>query len=264
MHKRFFNKITAVLALLALTAGWGGATVAAVPLSIRYEAFAAGLPVLTLDFRIDEAADAYDVAGDIRAAGLFWLISKYRLQTESRGAVAANEFRPETYDTASRSRRAEHRTHLDYEAGGTVRAQISPPEDPSLPRPSAREIAGSVDPLTALLRMSHMIARDGRCGASLAVYDGRRRYDLVFGDEGREKIPTSNGDADEGPALRCSVDMVKIAGFSHDRDYAPRTNHGRVWIGVPAAGVPPLPVRLDFASDWGWVSLRMVGVTAAK
>jgi hypothetical protein len=59
--------------------------------------------------------------------------------------------------------------------------------------------------------------------------------------------------------------MVKLAGFSSDRDRAPRTEHGKVWImPAPRAGMPPLPARIEFHSDWGPITVQMASTGVAK
>ncbi|HYM04508.1 MAG TPA: DUF3108 domain-containing protein [Stellaceae bacterium] len=234
------------------------------PLTLRYEAYAAGLPVLSLDFRVVETAYSYDVTGTVSTAGVLRLLSSYSMRTESRGAVAAEDLRPSVHDTKSGSRGRERLAHLDYTGDGMVAAAVSPPEDPDRPKPSAQQTAGTVDPLTAILAMSRDVALTGQCQSKIAVFDGRRRYDLVLSDDGTERWDKSAGYAYVGIVRRCAVDVVKIAGFSSDRDYSPQTNHGRVWIASPRPDAPPLPLRLDFASDWGPITLKMAVVDPAK
>jgi hypothetical protein len=255
--------MVAVLTLL-LPPGAAAVAEAPAPLVLHYEAYAAGIPVLTLDFRLAEQPAAYEVSGFIKAVGILRLFSSYTLNTESRGGIAADDLHPAHHDTASGSRGRERHVRLDYRGDGTVSAVLNPPEDPGRPVPSARQIIGTVDPLTAILAMSRSFRQTGRCGVTVPVFDGRRRYDLVLTDEGAEPVGAAAGDAYRGVARRCHVDMVKIAGFSWDRDYSPHTNHGRVWIAEPRPGAPPLPVRLDFASDWGPITVKILRVDAAK
>lgn len=252
-----------VLALLALP-GADAVAEAPSPLVLHYEAYAAGIPVLTLDFRLAEEPAAYEVSGFIKAAGVLRLFSSYRLTTESRGAVAADDLRPALHDTASGSRGKERHAHLDYRGDGSVRAVLNPPEDPGRPLPSPQQTTGTVDPLTAILSMSRSFRQTGHCGVTVPVFDGRRRYDLVLTDEAVEPAEAVAGDAPRGAMHRCHVDMVKIAGFSWDRDYSPHTNHGQVWIAPPRPGAPPMPVRLEFASDWGPITVKMLKVDPAK
>ena len=101
------------------------------------------------------------------------------------------------------------------------------------PKPTAQQMLHTVDPLTAILAIGHAVARSGRCGGSVAVFDGRRRYDLVLTDDGSERLEASSGNAYAGEVRRCLVAAVKIAGFSFDQDYSPHTSNGRVWLAAP-------------------------------
>lgn len=229
-------------------------------LVLHYDLYASGIPVMNLDVTLDEVSGTYDMVGQFRASGLFGLLSAYTQHTASHGVVAAGEVRPAVYDTESVFHGGDRRAHLDYPGDGRVVAALNPPEDPAKPAPSPQQITGTVDPLTAILAMSHAIARAGNCATSTQVYDGRRRYDLVLADAGPQRIEPSSAYA--GMARRCTVDMVKIAGFSFDRGHAPPVNHGTLWIAAPRPGALPLPVRLDFASDWGWISVRLAQADA--
>jgi hypothetical protein len=254
----------AVLASSLALAG-AGPVGAAAPLTLHYEVSASGIEVLTIDFRVTENGGGYDLAGFIRTAGVLRLVSSYSMRLESRGAIAAEELRPRLHEMASGTRgRAERSQHLDYTADGAIRAELRPPEDPDKPAPTAEQIVGTVDPLTALLRVSHVIARTGRCAARIAVYDGRRRYDMVLSDDGSERLGPSAGYAYAGMVQRCTGDIIKIAGFSFDRDYMPHANHGQVWMAAPRPGSPPLPIRLDFSSDFGTVSVRLARIEPAQ
>ncbi len=242
----------ASLALLPL--GGGGAT--APGMVLHYVVEAGGLPVLSVEFRLEESGLRYRALGKVRTAGLLRLMSSYSLVTESHGAMAGGEALPEAHEMASGTRgRAEKQQHLSYPGDGRVLAAVDPPEPPDKPKPGPDQILNTVDPLTALLRASHAIAQSGRCDMYAPVFDGRRRYDVILTDEGAEKL--DNSVAYKGPMHRCQADVVKLAGFSFDRDYVPRTNHGRVWIASPRPGLLPLVIRLDFSSDWGQVKMYL-------
>jgi hypothetical protein len=225
--------------------------------TLRYDVYARGLAILSLDFNLDESNGAYTVAGVVRSQGLLGLVSDFTLRTESRGAIAADTLRPRVHDSASRARRKERRAHLDFRHDGSVVAALSPPEDPGHLLPTAAEVAGTVDPLTAILAIGHAVAETGSCRVKVPVYDGRRRYDLVLVDDGAAPAPAA--------LRRCALDMVKIAGFTSDRDRPPRIEHGKVWImPSPRPGVPPLPARIEFYSDWGPIIVQMAPNGLAK
>jgi uncharacterized protein DUF3108 len=234
------------------------------PLTLRYDVYARGFAVLSLDFRLDESAAAYEVAGIVRTQGVLGAVSDFTLRTESRGAIAADKLRPSVHDNSSHARRKERRAHLDFRHDGSVVTALSPADDPDHKLPTAEEVVGTVDPLTAILAIGQVVAQTGSCRAKVPVFDGRRRYDLVLADDGAERpVPPEHGRT--GEMLHCALDMVKLAGFSSDRDRAPRTEHGKVWImPSPRAGMPPLPARLEFHSDWGPITVQMAPTGVAK
>jgi hypothetical protein len=231
---------------------------------LHYDIYASGIPVLTLDFNLDESAAAYKVSGTVRAQGALGLISDFTLHTESRGVIAADQLLPSVHDNSSRARRKERRAHLDFRHDGSVVAAVNPPEAPGPKVPTAEEVAGTVDPLTAILAIGHAVAQTGGCRVKVPVYDGRRRYDLVLADDGVERLASAPlGKPTE--LRRCALDMVKLAGFTSDRDRPPRIEHGKVWImPSPRAGAPPLPARIEFRSDWGQIIVQMARIDFAK
>jgi hypothetical protein len=234
------------------------------PLILRYEAYAAGFPVVNFDFRLDESGAGYVVDGQIRAVGLLGLFYNFAMQAESRGAIAIADLRPRLHEHRLRSRGRDRQARLDFAGDGTVTAALVPPEESGRPKPTAQQMLHTVDPLTAILAIGHAVARSGRCGGSVAVFDGRRRYDLVLTDDGSERLEASSGNAYAGEVRRCLVAAVKIAGFSFDQDYSPHTSNGRVWLAAPRPGAPALPIRIEFSSSWGDIEVRMTGIGPAK
>lgn len=230
------------------------------PLNVRYEAFALGFPIVRFDFHVAEAGGDYAVDGRIHSEGLLRLLYGIDLRAESQGTLLAAMVAPRRHEQVFTARGGRQRVaRLDYPGDGRVLAKLVPTEDPGRPQPTAQQIMGTVDPLSAILAIGHRAARAGRCEGRFEVFDGRRRYDVVLKDEGSEAI--EDAPAFAGLARRCEVAAVKIAGFSHDQDYAPQTTTARVWLAPPRAGAPALPVRVDFDSvGWGLVEVRMTGV----
>jgi hypothetical protein len=251
-----------VLALLPIQAGAGQPQP---PLVLRYQAYAAGFPVASFDFRLDENGAGYAVGGQIRAVGLLGLFYSFAMQAESQGAIAVADVQPLFHEHSLRSRGRDRHARLDFAGDGTVTAALVPPEDSGRPKPTAQQLRHTMDPLAAILAIGHEVTQAGRCGGTVAVFDGRRRYDLVLTDDGRERFEASPAFAYAGDVRRCQVAVVKIAGFSFDQDYgAAHTSNGRVWLASPRPGAPALPVRIDFSSSWGTVEVRMTEIQPAK
>jgi hypothetical protein len=227
------------------------------PLDMRYEAYVAGLPVVAFDFHLDADAGGYALGGQVRTVGLLRLFYRLDLRTLSQGAIGGADLHPRFHEQRMLVRGHERSARLDYPGDGTVVAALVPAEDPGRPKPSWQQTVDTIDPLTALLAIGRAVAQRGRCEGRFAVFDGRRRYDVLLSDDGAEPAERFPGYAHDGEVRRCTAAALKIAGFSWDQDYSPHTTDGRVWFATPRPGAPALPLRIDFASSWGTVSVRM-------
>jgi hypothetical protein len=251
---------SAVLALL-LCAAAGPAEAA--PLDLHYNAYVAGLPLMSIDFRLQEAADSYEFGGLIKARGLFGVISNLTLRSSARGRIARDAPLPSHYESLSDSRRGTRTALLEFGADGPTSVAITPTEEPDRVPPTPEQIKGSVDPLTGFLMMSRTIARTGRCGQSVAIFDGRRRYDLLLIDDGTEQVDRAADLAYVGEARRCLVHRIKIAGFTNELG-PQQSDRGQVLIAPAHGDTPPLPLRVDFDSDWGAISIRKAEISASN
>lgn len=246
----------AVLALLLSSPAAAEPT----PLAARYEAFVAGFPVVSFAFRLDETGKTYALGGEVKTLGLLRLFYRLDLDTDSAGTIRADTVKPSFHEQRLRLRSGDRMARLDYPGDGTVKASLVPPVDAGRPKPTPEETLHTLDPLSAILAIGRTVAGAGRCAGRFPVYDGRRRYDLVLADDGTGEVAQSAGYGYAGSVRRCSVAAVKIAGFSWDQDYSPHTTRGQVWFATPRPGDPALPVRIEFGSGWGFVSVRLTKI----
>jgi hypothetical protein len=79
----------------------------------------------------------------------------------------------------------------------------------------------------------------------LAVFDGRRRYDLVFTDAPAEALP------DLAAAQVCLMSRRRIAGFPTDPVESRATDRGKLWFARLVPGDLMVPVRIEFNSEFG-------------
>ena len=265
------TRLQAAAVTLTLLAGPAAATQQAAapagampPLQVRYQAYVVGMPVVDFDFRLDEDGVDYTLGGQVKTVGLLRLFYRMDLRTLSEGRIAASDLRPRFHEQMLRARGKDRSARLDYPGDGTVATALVPADDPGRPKPTPQQTVNTADPLTTLLAIGRTVARQGRCEGRFAVYDGRRRYDIVLGDDHIERPEKAAGYAYDGEVRRCSVAAVKIAGFSWDQDYSPHTTEGRVWFATPRPGAPALPVRIDFGSSWGFVTVRLTEIEPPK
>ncbi|HEX6980266.1 MAG TPA: DUF3108 domain-containing protein [Alphaproteobacteria bacterium] len=247
----------ALAACIALPAQPASATET---LSLRYSATWGGGAAAEIRLQIEEDGAAFRNRVDIETVGLARFLSGFKARVTSEG-VAGGAVVPSAYDAIYDSRRRhDKRINVQFirKAEGTV-AEDGPLDtnsDPLLPEELRRDV---IDPLSSLTAIRQFIrARDIAVGENftLAVYDGKRRFDIDGRVDTAGTLDWHGGSID---VVRLQLTLRPIAGFDGDSggddrpDAAPRhvevvfTNDGRaipLLLSVPIAYVPAV-VMLD-------------------
>jgi hypothetical protein len=153
---------------------------------------------------------------------------------------------PEAMRAETRQRGVDRRTRIDYRADGTVAAEATPPPPRPVTLVAPEQMRGTIDQLTAYLALARRLGRGGSCALELAVFDGRRRYDLSFSDLAPETLP-----AVADPARVCRMSRRRIAGFPVDAGGTERTDQGKLWFARLLPGELMVPMRMEFDSEFG-------------
>ena len=108
--------------------------------------------------------------------------------------------------------------------------------------------------------------RSNRCSVREPVFDGRRRYNLVLKQLGQDHIQRNDYSPFSGPALRCSIEIERIAGYR--RNFKPskwrKTDGATIWIGRVFRNVPPVPVRMELETVLGALRAHLVRATLTE
>jgi hypothetical protein len=117
---------------------------------------------------------------------------------------------------------------IDYQQGKPVIRQLVPPnadEREAVPE-SLRD--HTIDALSALAELIHVVAETGRCETTVRTYDGRRAVEIEAHTVGEEMPETKNRSSFTGKALRCDFSGRMLAGFEFgdDRERDSRPMHG--------------------------------------
>jgi hypothetical protein len=178
---------------------------------LRFEVFGGpGLHFLTLQVSVEQSTGRYSLAVDAETRGLADLFVDLHSRIETRGTSSADALLPEAMVAETRRRGVDLHTRIDYAADGTVTAEATPPPDGTV---APAQMRGTVDQLTAYLALARHLARHRSCALALAVFDGRRRYDLSFTDLDFETMPSFAGPIQ---VCRMSVSVHIGGGVSGD------------------------------------------------
>jgi hypothetical protein len=117
-----------------------------------------------------------------------------------------------------------------------------------------------IDPPGAFVSVLHAIATNNGCGGTIAIYDGKRRYDFVFGEKTTDKLEKTDLSIFHGRAERCHATVVQRYGFKRKTwSLGGVPSELTVWFAEVLPGAPPLPVRLDTDTGLSGVRIHLTG-----
>ncbi|MGE0715296.1 MAG: DUF3108 domain-containing protein [Alphaproteobacteria bacterium] len=237
-------------ALLAGAVLHASCAVAAGPetIDLAYDVSVAGVPALGLRLEVDVRPDRYQIASVMETRGFIGLLFPWTMQSEVRGVVVGDVLRPVDYRFSSVLYGTERTARLRFAPDGSVTTEtnhVSGDEDRAPVPPEMRR--GSVDVLTGILRVTRRLDRTGLCTTTVPVFDGRRRYDLLFSDAPLDA-------ANPRHVRTCVGSINRIAGFLKSAFAWGDDDDGRA-ASISAArifpGAPLIPFRLEFGTPVG-------------
>ncbi|WP_244434201.1 DUF3108 domain-containing protein [Azospirillum sp. B506] len=254
------------LSLLPLTM----AVALAEPVKAAYRVFVGGITALDVDATLEVTGDRYRIAVSATTGGTIGRLFSWRTDSQSDGLVHGDDLRPANHRQTSQLRGEPRNVTLTYGPQGDVSASVTPPPEKddreAVPPALQRD---TLDPLTAVLDLLFTVGASQQCNRSVPVFDGRRRYDMLFGEVGWRIVDPSRYSIFSGVAHQCRVTYKPVAGYARSSSggrFWQRSNPAdrppvNVWLAPIAAGYPPLPVRLETDSDLGSVVVHLIGVT---
>lgn len=254
------SKAAGAVAVVALL--WA-ATARADELALRYEVYGGGFHLLGFDMAIVQQPDAYRITTRFATRGLLDTIVGFALRADSAGRVEQGQLQPVEYASASKFRSKLRNIHVAYGPDGQVRAEMTPPDKDKRTKVAPEQMVGTVDALTSTLIVGRALQQGGACNQVVPVFDGRRRYDLRYEDRGIQELKRSSYSAFAGPARACRVKQHRIAGFSTDPTDGEKADEASIWIADVLPGAPPMPVRIELESSWGYVYVHLAEVTGS-
>jgi hypothetical protein len=230
--------------LLAISAALAGPALAADVISLRVEVYAfAGIHVLTLRSRIEEAGNRYAIVTDYATSGLAGLVVDLTTHVQVEGRLGGAEAQPERFRKDTRRNGVEHHDRIDYHPDGSVEGEANPPPPNLVPAAAAR---GTVDNLTAYFLLERQLARTGSCVLAVPIFDGAYRYDIVFTDAGPNVPPPESAQRFGGTTIACHMMRRFPPGFPEPAQDE-GAQQGTIWYArlLPGDVMVPIQMRLD-------------------
>ncbi|MDJ0389438.1 DUF3108 domain-containing protein [Roseomonas sp. E05] len=221
------------------------------PLRAVYAVQAAGIQIVRAEVLFDLSAPSrYRIESRLHLTGLVSWFSSGRVTSRAEGVWAGDAARPSHFTSEGTWRGEPRQVVLDYPGGQPALRRLIPAHDPDRePVPPPLQ-SHTIDSLSALAQLSRTLEDTGRCEDRAAIFDGRRRGNVVIRTLGRDYLPPHAG-AWSGEAVRCGFIARQIAGFRHDDGADAREpQEGVAWMARPRPGAPILPVRVEMPGRW--------------
>lgn len=238
------------------------------PISADYDVFAGGLHVLTSVLEISLEDERYDARLDAELVGAPGWFVDWWATVESDGQIDGDQLDPELY-FSERTRRGEtQKTVLDFAIDGEIDVTFEPERNDSNGLVAPELLMDTLDPLSGLISVINTVTDGGTCEARVPVFDGRRRYDVVFSDLGLDELRPTSRSRFSGEARRCRMNLEPVAGAFKDDDdddddfwsRKPESDRRRqldIWLAEPIEGGPILPVRMVGRSSIGAIVIHL-------
>jgi len=227
---------------------------AAEPWHASYLFTVAGVTVMEAQVNLDVSGPggSYVIETRARARGLATLFFRGEQVSHSEGVWRGATPVPRLHRSSGNWRGSPRRTVVEYGPGGTPRTVLLEPLQDLERTPVPPEaLPGTLDALSAMLRLSRQVRETGRCEAQARIFDGRRLTQI---DVATEPVRQPEG----GGQPSCVIESRILAGIPVERPEDARPMRSVVHFGNPLApGAPLLPVRLELASRW-WGTIQVV------
>jgi hypothetical protein len=244
-------------ALLALSLAFAVATPAAADrFALKYDAAGLGLvPLGHVSIDADVSEETYDISTTLVSGGLLNLFERTNIEGAASGRIENGVVRWERYDLDHHYSRKHRQIMMRADPLGVVTTEITPNyrlwgEPPT----SDEQKQISRDPLSSLMAMAVDVGITQRCAGAYPTFDGRFHYLLELGGG---EIERYRGGGYDGPALRCTMSYLAVAGFEARDRGRRRVPRGTVWFALAENSRFAPPVRITTPLAAGGATIRL-------
>jgi hypothetical protein len=199
-----------------------------------------GLDLGNFEFNSTLNGSTYTLSGQAQITAVFGAY-EWKGQSRSAGAVAATGPRPASYAFNFKNQSKVGAVQMGFADNSINKLSVEPP---SHPHPTTvpvkpEHLKDVLDPLSAVMALTRApsvrVAGSNPCARRLAIFDGKQRFDLVFGFK-RTADLGELGIKGQPRAVVCRVRYVPIAGYRPNEETVQMSQQTgiEVWM-VPMA-----------------------------
>src|SRR5262245_26606261 len=196
-----------------------GAAHAQGKLEAHYTASLAGIPIGKGIWVVDVTEDQYSAAATGKTTGILQVVSGGQGTIAGRGTLNGKPPSSDYTSTVTVDKKTDA-IHIAVNGGNVKEFSAEPvwPVQPDRIPVTEQHRKGIIDPMSAWLMPvpgNDNPVKPEACRRTLAVFDGRGRFDLTLSYKRMERVKADRGY--EGPVVVCAVQYVPIAGHRPNR-----------------------------------------------
>ncbi len=208
----------------------------------------------------EENPGRYSVSVDYATTGLAGMVVDQKTYAVAHGQLVPGSAIPASFRNHTSRNGVERDSQVRYSVDGAVQGSSNPPPSNAVAPTAAR---GTVDNLSAYLRLERQLATKGTCAMTVPVFDGRHLYDLVFTDGGQQTLKPEGGQNFEGVATACKMTRHNRTVDEAEKDEGARD--GTIWYArlIPGSNMM-FPVRMKLSTQIGTVDAYIAELQSSK
>jgi len=264
--------VSAALALLIVAIPAHAADTPVKPaVGLDYKIYIGGLEALKATVTIAADQTHYDVEIQAVTAGAIGKVMPWTVNVASKGNVVDGALRPVSHTQNNNFQGKDRSVTLSYDGqGGFLNRAVVPDANEDQRDPVPPDMTrNTLDIVSGVLEGLRLVDRTGSCNGKAPVFDGRRRFDLIYSDDGHETLESSSVAFYSGDALKCAVKVEPVAGFwrKNQKKFFSRHVNGQdevvpieVYIARVGAAKVEVPVRVESTSPFGPLVMNLQAV----
>jgi hypothetical protein len=262
LHQCIYRPLLASCVLAFCAFGPVDAVSAEGRLEAHYSATIAGIPIGGGSWTIEAAETQYTATVNGSTSGLLRAFTGGQGNATARSTLNGGKIVSSIYAATITTRKYTDSIRITTSNGNVKDFKIDPPQDTDPVRVPITEAHqhNVLDPMSAsLVRVSGSgdVLSPEACDRTIAVFDGRLRYDVQFAFKRMDKVKAKKGYA--GPVVVCAAYFSPVAGFIPARTaikYLSKQREMEVWL-APIAGTRVLvPYRAQSPTPIGQAVLE--------
>lgn len=236
-----------------------------------YDIYAGGFHVVDANFDMDLSKPSrYRLYFDAVTRGFIAKLVQWEGSFETKGWMDSNTkaTQPEMHKSIAVSKDETEIKEYYYNKDGSFKEyRVSDKYNDRDLRESEKALSDdTTDIMSAALDMMHTVPNTGKCEGSSEIFDGKRRFKMIFINEGQVTLKPSRYNIYHGPASKCVVKVEPMGGDWHKK---PRgwmsiqeqgVDHGKLptlWLAKLEEGAPAVPVKMMVRSGYGAMIMHM-------